>query len=45
MKVCICIDKYMIRVVPIANYFWSIFNRAMALDRRQNFVYAQYIVN
>ena len=26
-------------------YFWSIFNRVMALDRRQNFVYAQHLVN
>ena len=26
-------------------YFWSIFNRIMALDWRQNFVYAQYLVN
>ena len=25
--------------------FWSIFNRVIALDRHQNFVYAQYLVN
>ena len=41
----ICIDKYMIHVVSIARYFLSIFNRVMVLDRRQNFVYAQYLVN
>ena len=39
------IDKYKIHVVSNAHYFWSIFNRVMALDRRQNFVYAQYLVN
>ena len=25
--------------------FWSVFNRIMALDQRQNFVYAQYLAN
>ena len=40
-----CIDKYKIHVVFNAHYFLSIFNRVMALDRRQNFVYAQYRVN
>ena len=28
-----------------AHYFLSIINRVMALDRCQNFVYAQYLVN
>ena len=42
---CICIDKYKIGVVSNACYFWSIFNRVMALDRRQNFLYAEYLVN
>ena len=45
MKFCICIDKYKINVVSNARYFWSIFNRVTALDRRQNFVYAEYLVN
>ena len=27
------------------HYFWSTFYRVTALDRRQNFVYAQYLVN
>ena len=45
IKFCIYIDKYKIHVVSNAYYFWSIFNRVMALDRRQNFVYAQYLVN
>ena len=45
IKFCICIDKYKIHVVCNAHYFWSSFNRVMALDRRQNFVYAQYLVN
>ena len=45
IKVCIYIDIYKIHVVSNAHYFWSIFNRVMALDRRQNFVYAQYLVN
>ena len=31
--------------VSNAHSFWSIFNRVMALDQRQNFVYAQYLVN
>ena len=41
----ICIDKYKIHVASDAHCFWSIFNRVMALDRRQNFVYAQHLVN
>ena len=45
IKFCICIDKYKIHIVSNARYFWSVFNRVMALDRRQNFVYAQYLVN
>ena len=45
VKFCICIDKYKINVVSSAHYIWSIFNRVMALDRRQDFVYAQYLVN
>ena len=45
IKFCVCIDKYKIHVVSNARYFWSIFNRVMAHDRRQNFVYAQYLVN
>ena len=45
IKFCICIDKYKIHVVPNARYVWSIFQRVMALDRRQNFVYVQSIVN
>ena len=45
IKFCICIDKYKIHVVSNARCFWSIFNRDMALDRRQNFVYGQYLVN
>ena len=45
IKFCICIDTYKIHVVSNAHYFWSISNRLMALDRRQNFVYAQYLVN
>ena len=45
IKFCIYIDKYKIQVVSNAHYFWSIFNRVMVLDRRQNFVYAQYLVN
>ena len=28
-----------------AHYFLVNFNRVMALDRRQDFVYAQYLVN
>ena len=44
-KFCIWIDKYKIHVVSYAHCFWSIFNRVMALDRHQNFVYAQYLVN
>ena len=40
----ICIDIYKIHIVSNACYFWSIFNRVMALDW-QNFVYAQYLVN
>ena len=28
-----------------ARYFGLIFNRVIALDRSQNFVYAQYLVN
>ena len=43
--VYICIDKYMILVASNANYFLFIFNRVMALDQRQNFVYVQYPVN
>ena len=35
IKFCICIDKYKIHVVSNARYFWSIFNRVMALDQRQ----------
>ena len=45
LKFCICIDKYKINVVSNARLFWSIFNRVMALDRHQNFVYAKYLVN
>ena len=45
IKFCRCIDIYKIHVVSNAHYFWSIFNRVMALDRRQNFVYAQDLVN
>ena len=45
IKFCICIDKCKIHVVSNARYFWSVLNRVMALDRRQNFVYAQYLVN
>ena len=45
IKFCICIDIYKIHVVSNAHYFWSIFKRVMALGRRQNFVYAQYLVN
>ena len=41
----ICSDIYKINVVSNAHYFWSIFNRVMALDQRQHFVYAQYLVN
>ena len=29
----------------IDEYFWFIFNWAMALDWCQNFIYAQYFVN
>ena len=39
------IDIYKIHVVSNARYFWSLFNRVMALDQRQNVVYAQYLVN
>ena len=45
IKFCICIDIYKNHVVSNAHWFWSIFNRVMALDRRQNFVYAQYLVD
>ena len=45
IKVCIYIDKYKIHVVSNARDFYSIFNRVMTLDRRQNFVYDQYLVN
>ena len=45
IKFCVWIDIYMIPVVSNARYFWSIFNRNMALNRRPNFVYAQYLVN
>ena len=44
IKFCVCIDRYKIHVVSNACYFWSIFNRVMALDW-QNFVYALYLVN
>ena len=37
--------RYKIHVVSNARDFWSLFNRVMALDRRQNFVFAQYLVN
>ena len=40
IKFCICIDIYKNHVVSNAHCFWSIFNRVMALDWRQNFVYA-----
>ena len=33
------------KVVSSTCYVWPIFNRVMALDQRQNFVYAQYLVN
>ena len=45
IKFCICIDKYKMHVISNARYFRSFFNRVMALDRRQTFVYAQYLVN
>ena len=45
IKFCMCIDIYKIHIVSNAHYFWSIFNRVMALDQHQNFVYAQYLVN
>ena len=45
IKFHICINIYKIHVVSNARYFWSIVNRVMALDRRQNCVYAQYLVN
>ena len=38
-----CIDKYKILVVSNAHYFLSVFKRVIALDRCQNFVYAQYL--
>ena len=38
-------DIYKIHAVSNARCFLSIFNRVMALDRRQNSVYAQYLVN
>ena len=44
-KFCIYTDIYKNHVVSNARSFWSIFNRVMALDRRQNFVYAQCLVN
>ena len=44
IRFCICIDIYKIHVVSNAHYFWSIFNRVTVLDRCQNFVYAQYLV-
>ena len=45
IKFCICIDKNKIHLVSNAHYFLSTFNRVMALDQCQNFVYAQYLVN
>ena len=45
IKLYSCIDIYKIHVVSNVHYVWSIFNRVMTLDRRQNFVYAQYLVN
>ena len=45
IKFYICIDIYKIHVVSNAHYFWSIFNRDMALDQHQNFVYVQYLVH
>ena len=45
IKFCSFIDIYKIHLVSNADCFWWIFNRVMALDRRQNFVYAQYLVN
>ena len=35
----------MINVETNAHYFWSISNTVMDLDRCQNFVCAQYLVN
>ena len=40
IKFCICVDIYKIHVASNARSFWS-----MALDRNQNFVCAQYLVN
>ena len=45
IRFCTCINIYKIHVVSNAHYFWSIFNRVMAFDQGQNFVYAQYLVN
>ena len=44
-RILIKFSIYKIHVVSNAHYCWSIFNRAMALDRCQTFVYAQYRVN
>ena len=44
-KILLCIDIYKIHVVPNARYFGHFFNRVIALDGRQNFFYAQYLVN
>ena len=43
-KNLLCIDIYKTNVVSNARYFGH-FLTVMALDRRQNFVYAQYLVN
>ena len=45
IEFCLCINIYRIHFVSNARYIWSIFNRVMTLDRLQNFVYAQYLVN
>ena len=45
IKFCICIDKYKIHIVLNTCCFFGQFLTVMALDRHQNFVYAQYLVN
>ena len=45
IELCICIGIYKFHVVSNARYVLVNFNRVVALDRRQNFVYAQYLVN
>ena len=45
IKFCVCIDIDKMQIWMIEQYFPFFFNRVMALDWCQNFVYAQYLVD